>query len=151
MFGLVPYNRRGNKLLVNNDTWGFGKSIFDSFFNDPFFAGIASETNKIRADIRETDKEYIIDAEIPGAKKEDINVELRDDTLTISIVQGEEVEDEKDNYIRRERKYHSVARSFYVENIVNDAVNAKYKDGILTIVLPKDKKAKKNKHKIPVQ
>lgn len=151
MFGLVSYGKRGNKLSGNNDVWGLSKGIFDSFFNDPFFAGIASGMNGFRADIRETDKEYIIDAEIPGVKKEDINVELRDDTLTISLDRDEEIKDEKDNYIRRERRYGSVARSFYVENVVNDAVNAKYKDGILTIVLPKDKKAKKNSHKISVQ
>ncbi|HHX18148.1 MAG TPA: Hsp20/alpha crystallin family protein [Clostridium sp.] len=150
MFSLMPY-RRGNKLSTNNDFWGFGKNVFDNFFNDPFFSGVLSATNGIRADIRETDKEYIVDAEIPGVKKEDINVELRDDTLTISIDRGEEVKDERDNYIRRERRYGSVARNFYVENVVKDSVTAKYKDGILTIVLPKDKNTKKNKHKIPVQ
>ncbi|NLI57520.1 MAG: Hsp20/alpha crystallin family protein [Clostridium sp.] len=150
MFSLMPY-RRGNKLSANNDIWGFSKSVFENFFNDPFFSGVLSATNGIRADIRETEKEYIVDAEIPGVKKEDINVELRDDTLTISIDRDEEVKDERDNYIRRERRYGSVSRSFYVENVVNDAVTAKYKDGILTIVLPKDKKAKQNKHRIPIQ
>ncbi|MDQ2085606.1 Hsp20/alpha crystallin family protein [Herbivorax sp. ANBcel31] len=151
MFGLTPYNKRGNRLSVNEDVWGFSKNILDGFLNDPFFAGVFSGTDGIRADIRETEKEYIVDAEIPGAKKEDINVELRDDTLTISIDRGEEVKDERDNYIRRETRYGSVARKFYVENVVNDAVKAKYKDGVLTIVLPKDKNAKKNKHKIPIQ
>ncbi|AUG58700.1 Hsp20/alpha crystallin family protein [Acetivibrio saccincola] len=150
MFSLIPY-RRGNKLSLNDDFWGFGRNVIENFFNDPFFSGVLSATSGIRADIRENDKEYIVDAEIPGVNKEDINVELRDDTLTISIDRGEEIKDEGENYIRRERRYGSVSRSFYVENVVNDAVTARYKDGILTIVLPKDKKAKKNKHRIPVQ
>ena len=130
---------------------GLAEMLLRIFSTILFSLGVLSATSGIRADIRENDKEYIVDAEIPGVNKEDINVELRDDTLTISIDRGEEIKDEGENYIRRERRYGSVSRSFYVENVVNDAVTARYKDGILTIVLPKDKKAKKNKHRIPVQ
>ncbi|TYQ16792.1 UNVERIFIED_CONTAM: HSP20 family protein [Acetivibrio alkalicellulosi] len=151
MFGLTPYNRKANKLSTNDDVWGFSKNLLEGFFNDPFFSGVAFESNAIRADIRETEKEFIVDAEIPGAKKEDINVDLRDDTLTISINREEEIKDERDNYIRRERRYGSVARKFYVENVDRDGVSAKYQDGILTVVLPKDKNAKDHNHKIEIQ
>jgi HSP20 family protein len=136
MFGLVPYNR---------------KSIFDDFFSDSLMPGFFTAANPMKADIRETEKEYVIDAEIPGAKKEDIKLELRDDTLTIAVEHSEQVNDEKDNYIRKERRYSSYSRSFYLENVRNEDVAAKYNDGILTVTLPKSKETRENKHRIEIQ
>ena len=139
MFGIVPF--RNNKVqerasLLNID------SIFNDFFNDSFigFAG----TNSIRADIKETEKEFIIDAEIPGANKEDIKLDLRDDRLTISVERNEETKEERDNYIRKERIFGSCSRSFYVENVKQEDVTAKYENGILSVVLPKSETKKIN-------
>ncbi|HEX3028276.1 MAG TPA: Hsp20/alpha crystallin family protein [Clostridia bacterium] len=148
MFGLTPYNRKSNEIAGRNNVWDL-RNVFEDFFSDPFFPVMSG--NPIKADIRENEKEFIVDAEIPGVKKEDIKLDLRDDTLTISVERNEQVSEERENYIRRERRYGSVSRSFYVENVKNDAVTAKYDSGILTIVLPKDDKGGTNRHKIEIQ
>lgn len=152
MFGLTPYNRRNSDLTKRNDIWDI-RSVFDSFFNDTFsaFPSFLSSAHPMRADIRETEKEYVVDAEIPGANKEDIKLELRDDVLTISVEHNEEVNEERDSYIRKERRYGSYCRSFYVDGVKNDAVTAKYNNGVLTITLPKEEGAKEHRHRIDIQ
>ena len=88
---------------------------------------------------------------MPGVRKEDIKLDLRDDILTVSIDRKEEVNEDKGNYIRRERRYGSLSRSFYVDNIKAEDVKAKYTDGILTVTLPKETDTKRNAHKIDIQ
>jgi len=131
MFDLIPF-RRGNQLSSSRDI----RDFFDDFFSDVFVPAFFPE-HPMRADIRETDKEYIIEVEMPGVRKEDIKVELNNDVITISAERKEEVNEEKENYIRRERKFGSYSRSFRVGDIKNENVKAKYEDGILKIVLPK--------------
>ena len=150
MFGLTPYNSKNYNLGKKNDAWGM-KSIFDDFFNDTFFPAALSFNHPIKTDIRETEKEYIVDAELPGVKKEDIKLDLRDDVLTISVEHDDQTREEGNNYIRKERKYGSYSRSFYVENVKNEEVNAKYSDGILTVTLPKQEAGKNDRHKIEIQ
>ena len=150
MFGLTPYNRRTNELTTRNGMLDF-RNIFDDFFSDSFLPGFITVSNQMKADIRENEKEYVIEAEIPGAKKEDIKLELRDDTLTIGVEHSEQTNEEKENYIRKERRYGSYSRSFYVENVRNEDVAAKYNDGILTVTLPKSKEAKEKHHRIEIQ
>lgn len=145
MFGIVPF--RNNKIQERGSLFDMD-SMFNDFFNNSFI-GFAS-ANSIKADIKETEKEFIIDAEIPGAKKEDIKLDLRDDRLTISIEKSEETKEEKDNYIRRERRYGSSSRSFLVENVKNEDITAKYENGILSIVLPKSETKKVN-NRIDIQ
>jgi len=152
MFGLTPYNknRRGRELPVFNDFMGI-RSFIDSFFDDAFLPGFFSVGNPIRADIRETDKEYIIDAELPGVRKEDIKLELRDDVLTIAVEHNEEINEERENYIRRERRRGSFSRSFYVENVKQEDVKAKFDNGILTVILPKASEGKRKGWNIEIQ
>lgn len=144
MFGIVPF--RNNK--IQRGGLSDIESMFNDFFNDSFigFSGI----NSIRADVKETEKEFIIDAEIPGVNKEDIKLDLRDDRLTISVEKSEESNEERDNYIRKERRYGSTSRSFFVDNVNHEAVTAKYENGILSIVLPKSE-VKKSSNRIDIQ
>ncbi|MFZ5989685.1 MAG: Hsp20/alpha crystallin family protein [Bacillota bacterium] len=151
MFGLTPYDRRRNEAARKGDVWDYGRSIFEDFFNDSFLPGFLSAGSAIRADIRENDKEYVVDAEIPGVNKEDIKLELRDGVLTILVDHDEEVKEERDNFIRRERRYSSFSRSFHVDNVKHEGVKAKYKDGILTVVLPKDENARPDRYRIDIQ
>lgn len=150
MFGMVPYNRRRNDLSINNDFWDFGREM-ESFFNNSLLSTFFNGANPIKADIRENDKEYVIEAEIPGVRKEDIKLELYDDTLTISVEHNEIRNDERENYIRKERRYGSFSRSFYVEGVKNESVQAKYDNGVLTVRLPKDSEIRKNRHSIDIQ
>jgi HSP20 family protein len=149
MFGLTPY-RRGRSLARRDDLMGV-RSIFDDFFSDSIIPEFFSGGNPIKADIRETDKEFIIDAEVPGANKEDIKIDLRDDNLVISVERNEHINEERENYIRRERRYGSYSRGFYVENVKHDEVTAKYDKGILTIILPKSSEVQSKKRRIDIQ
>jgi HSP20 family protein len=145
MFGMVPF--RNNKMQQRENLFDI-ESMFSDFFNDSFM-GI-SGMNSMKADIKETEKEFIVDAEIPGVSKEDIKLELKDDRLTIAVEKNEESNEERDNYIRKERRYGSFSRSFYVENVKNEEVTAKYENGILSIVLPKNETKKVN-NRIDIQ
>ena len=94
----------------------------------------------MHTDIRETDTDYIIDMELPGFKKEDVEAELKDGYLTVRA-EHNTTNDEKDkegHYIRKERYYGNFARSFYVgETVTQDDIKAAFKDGILTLDVPK--------------
>ncbi len=127
----------------------FGEKFFDDFYDDfenEFFGrknplyGKHSK-NMMKTDIRETDYSYELDIDLPGFKKEDIDVSLENGYLTISTSKGID-KDEKDNdgkYIRRERYSGSMQRSFYVgEGITHEDIKAKYEDGILKLSMPKD-------------
>ncbi|HBD00640.1 MAG TPA: heat-shock protein Hsp20, partial [Lachnoclostridium sp.] len=91
-------------------------SLFDDFFNDPFFTdAYHNKQSLMKTDIEDNGNGYVIDMELPGYKKEDVRAELKEGYLTISAdtVSENEVKDQK-NYIRRERYSGSVKRSFYV-------------------------------------
>ncbi len=149
MFGLTPYNRRNSEGLKRSDFWGF-RDLVDRFFNEMPLS-IFPDYNFIRADIRETEDSYIIDAELPGVKKEEIKIELKDDILTISAERKEHIKEERDNYIRQERHYGSYSRSFYVENVRHEDVKARYDNGVLTITLPKNVKGKVRGRRIDIE
>lgn len=94
-------------------------------------------------DISEDDKEYLVKAELPGLKKEEVKVTVEDGELTISGERKTEKEEKNKKYHRIERSYGSFVRSFTLPDVVSgDKVNAEFKDGLLTVHLPKDEKAK---------
>ncbi len=135
MFGnLVPFSK-GRRDIEN---------LFDKFFQDDFgFFPIT--TSGIKVDIVENDKEYIVNAEIPGVNKEQININYQQNYLTLSVENEDEIKEEKANYIRKERRSGKMSRSFYIENIQEDSIKAKYENGLLQIILPKDGNAKPKK------
>lgn len=149
MYGIVPFNRR-NRLEKGRDLMNM-ESIFNDFFQNAFSSPFFAVNNPFKADIRETDKEYIIEAEIPGVVKDDINIQLTDDTLTISAQYSQETNEEKSNYIRRERRSGSFSRSFLVDNVKDDDVKAKYENGVLTIKLPKAEEEKAKTRRIDIK
>jgi HSP20 family protein len=94
-------------------------------------------------DISETTAEYVIKVEIPEVKKEDVKVTLEHGVLTVQGIRRQESEEKGKKYHRVERSYGSFARSFSLPDLVDDAqVQAVFKDGILTLHLPKSEKAK---------
>ena len=92
-----------------------------------------------RTDIREEDGKFILEADLPGFEKKDINVKLEGDYLTVRAERKSESEekDEQKNYVRRERSYGSYARSFDVSGIDTENIAAKYENGVLALTLPK--------------
>jgi len=150
MFYLAPF-RRGRGSLARSNSWFDIDKFFEDFFSDGFFPVFFPGSNAIRADIRETDKEYIIEAEVPGVSKDDIKIDLRDDILTIAVDYNEETKIEEAGYIRKERRSGSFCRSFQVDNIKPEEVKAKYNDGILTIILPKKEEGRSRGRTIRIE
>ena len=125
----------------------YGENMFDDFFENGFFGSHnplfgKNGRNLMKTDIRETDdaKAYRLAIDLPGFKKDEITVDLKDGYLTDSADKALD-KDEKDNegrYIRQERWSGSCSRSFYVgENVKPEDVHAKFEDGILRLSLPK--------------
>ena len=154
----------------------FGEDLFDSWMDDYFpfgkdfdkeFSKAMAPTehalygkhakNMMKTDVRETDDSYEVDIDLPGFKKDEVNVQLADGYLTIEAAKGLD-KDEKDKksgkYIRRERYSGSMSRSFYVgEEVTQEDIHAKYEDGILKLSVPKKeaKKAVEQKNYIAIE
>ncbi|CAG8571398.1 7901_t:CDS:2 [Paraglomus occultum] len=126
--------------------------LFNDYFGDfhvaPRGQGGASRWRP-SIDVHETDKEYIVNAELPGVKKEEINLDLRDHALVIS---GETKQDNKfkeGNVYVQERRYGSYSRTIGLpNNIKADAVSAKFNDGVLEVTIPKAEDAQPKKVQI---
>ena len=125
------------------------KIFDDDFFRDDFFdRKDRMNFNLMKTDIREDDKSYLLEVDLPGYSKDDIKIDITDGYLTINAkVEKEDKEDNK-NYVRRERFTGEVSRSFYVgEDIKEDEVKASFKNGILTLEVPKVSLEDKKKDK----
>ena len=130
----------------------FGENLFDEFFNDnfgmfPVWDGSNAlygkhAKNLMKTDVRETEDTYEVDIDLPGFKKDEINVDLKDGYLTVSAAKGldKDENDKKGRYIRQERYAGACSRSFYVGDVEPEDVSAKYEDGILKLSMPKQAK-----------
>ena len=130
----------------------FGESLFDDFFDDDFMRFPVwggrnplygkHAKNLMKTDVRETENTYEVDIDLPGFKKDEIDVDLKDGYLTISASKGldKDQKDKEGKYIRQERYAGAMSRSFYVGDIQPEQISAKYEDGILKISLPKQEK-----------
>ena len=124
----------------------FGESLLDDFFDYPqksFSFRTSNANGLMKTDIKESEKAFEVSIALPGVKKDDIEIELKDEYLTVSATSNmkKDEEDKKSNYIRRERYYGSCSRSFYVGDAVTENdIKASYEDGILTLDIPKVEK-----------
>ncbi len=144
MAGLVPFNRRRKDLMSTG---------FDDFYNmlDDFFAedwagprSLMKDTFKI--DVKEDDKEYMVEAELPGVTKDDLNLSIEDGRLSISVNKEEVKEDKgQKNYIHRERRYTSMQRNVFLADAADEGIKAKLNDGVLEIIVPKKVEEDKSK------
>ena len=137
----------------------FGENLFDEFFNDnfgmfPVWDGSNAlygkhAKNLMKTDVRETEDTYEVDIDLPGFKKDEIKVDLKDGYLTVSAAKGlDKDEKKKGRYIRQERYAGQCSRSFYVgESVKPKDVHAKFEDGILKLSLPKAEQPKLPDHR----
>ncbi len=118
--------------------------FLSNLFDDDFFPVLSNRTSSMPAiNIKEDDKSFTIELAIPGMDKKDLKIDISDDMLTISSENKNEVEEEKDGYKRKEFSFSSFCRSFFIpENVNRDKIGASYKDGILTVELPKQEEDK---------
>ncbi len=120
-------------IITRNRNKDFYDSIFSDFFPESYNGSL------MKADIRENETGYFLDIEIPGTKKEDIKLITNDDILTINVKREETLTADNEKYIRKERKYGSMSRSFTIRDIDRDNISAKYVNGVLHVFLPKIK------------
>ena len=133
----------------------FGENLFDDLFDDfarPYkvTTGYTQPANIMKTDVKETENAYEIDIDLPGFKKEDVKIQLKNGYLNIQATR-EEKKDEKDDkgkYVRRERYTGTCNRSFYVgPNIKHEDIHAKYENGILHVTFPKEETKKEAEEK----
>lgn len=147
MFNLIPFGK--NHPMEKRED--FFNQVFDNFFREDFFAPLAKIGNDFRVDLKEVEDSYLIEADLPGVKKEDIALQYANNYLTITAKRHFNQEMKEDNYLRRERRYGEFQRSFYIGNVQEDKVDAEFKDGVLTITLPKKDTTTSTINTIPIR
>ncbi len=125
------------------------------FMNDLFdevMPPMPHKDNHMKCDIYEKDGKYHIEMDVPGYSKEDIKIEAEKDSLIITAERNEEKneEDENKKYIHRERRYGKYQRSFYLQDLDSDNIEASFNDGVLKITIPK-KEEEQNKRLIDIK
>ncbi|MDE6914870.1 MAG: Hsp20/alpha crystallin family protein [Lachnospiraceae bacterium] len=127
----------------------FRGNLFDNFMEDFAFPDIDRALygnhakNMMKTDVKETDAGYEVDIDLPGFRKDEIKMQLNNGYLTISAAKdvNKDEQDEKGNYIRRERYAGSMSRSYYVgAHVTETDVHPRYENGILTFQIPKEEK-----------
>lgn len=124
--------------IVNDNAPFFPDTVFDSFFNS-FAQPVKGAFTVPKVDIEDKGNAYELTTDLPGVTKADVTVTYKDDVLTLAA-KHEEAKDEKDakkNYVRKERTSSSFRRQFVVHDIDKDGIKAAFKDGVLTVTMPK--------------
>ena len=128
MFELIPVERR----MASFDPFRMMADMERSLLRPSVEA-----VSLFRTDVKDEGEAFRLEAELPGFNKEDISIDIKDERLTISAQRKLESEEEKPKFVKRERFYGSYRRSFSLEGIDSEAIEASYLDGILSLKLPK--------------
>ena len=139
----------------------FGENLFDDFMDDFSFPSIDKKlygkhaANIMKTDVKEKDNTYEVDIDLPGFKKDEIQIQLENGYVTVSAAKGldKDEKDKKGKYIRRERYAGNVSRSFYVgEHVQKEDIHPKFENGILSFTVPKEQKVLENDpHSISIE
>ena len=146
-------------LWSNNNLFDEMENIFgDRFFGDLCDTGFMDRhfepaSGLMKTDVIEKDNTYELEAELPGFNKEDINIDLKNDVLTISASHNEnkDEKDENGKYIRRERRSSSYQRSFRTPGLKPEDIIAQYKNGVLTVSIPKKEELPKKEEAVKIE
>lgn len=121
------------------------KLIPRNYFLDDVFEDFNSNNNSMKCDVYEKDDAYNIEVDIPGFKKEDINIDVDNGYLTVKASKHFDETEKGKNYICRERRYGKFERSFYLGDLKTDDVEASFENGTLKIRVPKIEESKDKK------
>ena len=132
MFELRPY--RNNNHMTTYDPFRDLEALERAFFGNRDFLG---DVGTFKTDIQDKGDHYLLEADLPGMKKEDIAIDIDGDNLTIKAERRNEHEEKDKSYVRCERSYGSYARSFDISGIKAEGIKASYNDGVLSLTMPK--------------
>lgn len=141
MFDLIPFERRNGGMF----------DYFDRMMNDSFFGGFEKELAPCRTDILDKGDKFVLKADMPGFNKEDIKIDIEGNQLTISAEHKEETKEDRKDFIRKERRYGALSRSFDIEGIDANGISASYESGVLQLELPKLVETKPDSRSIEVK
>ncbi|MDD4715825.1 MAG: Hsp20/alpha crystallin family protein [Oscillospiraceae bacterium] len=140
MYGLIPFREEKNMFRYLDD------------LERSFWGNVGEGVSQFRTDVIDQGDHFLLQAELPGFDKKEIEVAIEDGNLIIQAQHEEKGEDKKKNFIRRERKFGSFSRSFGLSGIDPDQITAAYQNGVLGISLPKTALKRENPvKKITVQ
>lgn len=140
MFGMIPLSRDEKKLM----------HAFDHFDRE-FFKELENAPMEFKTDVLDKGECYVLRADLPGFEKEEIKLDVEDNSLTISAEHRTVNEAEQKQFIRRERRYGTYARKFDVSGIDAEKISAKYRNGVLELLLPKKGVQKPEKPQITIE
>ena len=132
MFKLTPFTTSVKRRSDYDDFY----NLVDDFFSTPF-RSLAHD--KFKIDVKEEENRYIIEADVPGVKKEEVKLSYQDDVLTISIDRQEQTESDNEGYLHRERRVCSMKRALNLTGLDPKNIKAKLEDGVLTVTAEKVK------------
>jgi HSP20 family protein len=137
---LIRWNPARELAKVQDD---FNRLAGTFFRDDAFETSFARGAWEPVVDISETPENYLVTAELPGLTKDDVNINYEDGVLTIRGEKRQEKEEKRKNYHRLERSFGAFERSFRVPSrVLVDKIDAKFKDGVLSLTMPKAEEAR---------
>ena len=128
---LIPFVN--NRAISNASEGWLNDPFVRAFFNNDVFSAMP----QMKVDVQDRGKDYLMEVELPGVKQEEIDLSLEDGVMTIKAEMNGETKEEKSDYLFRERRTGHLERRFNVEGIDEASITAAFKDGVLSIVLPK--------------
>lgn len=137
---MIPYTHRNSSSLMD---------LFDEFERSVFGEN-GRRIPAFSTDIRDEGDHYLLQAELPGFQKEDIDLDVKDGVLTISAKHEQSSDQTRDNYVCKERRYGSFRRSFNMEGIQEDGITAAYQNGVLELTMPKRQEVLPQSRKIAI-
>lgn len=147
MFSMIPYryNRMPRKPMEDP------VRAMDPFFADLFRPFFGEGAMSMKVDVEDRGDSYLLSADLPGVKKENVSVDIREGVLTVTASSNEDKEENASGYLCRERRVGSVSRSFRLDGVKEEEISASFEDGVLRLVLPKENaQPEDNVRRIPI-
>ena len=142
---LTPFTRRYE--LGSYDPFRVFDDMEKTFWGDR----VSTPLSTFKTDIREEGDRYVLEADLPGFRKEDIRIDLEDGYMTISAKRENGSEDRRKDYVRCERSYGSFSRSFDTTGIDTEGMKASFADGVLTLTMPKAPEIAPASRQLPIE
>ena len=150
---LMPMLWSNNNLFDEMDDFSGGRLSADLYDSGLIEKNFEPASGLMKTDVIEKDNSYQLEAELPGFNKEDINIDLKNEVLTISATHNENKDEKNENgkYIRRERRSSSYQRSFRTPGLKPEDIIAQYRNGVLTVNIPKKEAIPKKEEAVKIE